>query len=42
MELGHELLGTSKKGMDVSMWLSQAATVSRFRSLVFPFGYVLF
>ena len=34
MELGHNLPSTSKKGANMSMWLSQAATISRFRSLV--------
>ena len=43
MEPGHGLLGTSKRDEYVSMQnLSQVATISRFRSLAFPFGYVLF
>ena len=36
MELGHSFLGASKRGADVSMWLSQAAVVSRFRCLASP------
>ena len=35
MKLGHDLLGTSKKGKDTSTWLSQATAISRFRSLAF-------
>ena len=35
MELGHDLLGASQKGMDASPWSSQAIAVSRFRSLAF-------
>ena len=35
MELGHDLLGASQKGMDASSWSSQAIAVSRFRSLAF-------
>ena len=42
LELGHSLPSTSKRGTDASMWLSQAAVFNRFRSLAFPFGYVLF
>ena len=42
LELRHSLPSTGKKGMDVSMWLSQAAVFNRFRSLALPFGYVLF
>ena len=42
MELGHGLLGASKKGEDASMWLNQAAVFNRFRSLALPFDYVLF
>ena len=37
MELGHDLLGVSKKGKDTSTWSSQAIVVSRFRSLAFSF-----
>ena len=36
------LLGTSKKGTNASMWLSQAVVFNRLRSLAFLFGYVLF
>ena len=39
LELGHNLPGTSKKGTDASMWLSQAAIFNRFRSLAFPFWF---
>ena len=44
LELGYSLPNASKKGTDasMSMWLSQAVVFSRFRSLAFPFGYVLF
>ena len=42
LELGHNLPDASKKGTDTSMWLSIVAMFSRFWSLAFPFGYVLF
>ena len=41
LELGHNLPGVGKKGKDASIWLSHAAVFSRFRSLAFPFSYVL-
>ena len=36
LELAYSLLGACKKGTDASMWLSQAAMFSRFRSLASP------
>ena len=42
MELGHGFPGIGKKGANASMQISQVAVFSRFRSLAFPFGYVLF
>ena len=42
MELGYGLPSACKKGVDTSMQISQAVVFSRFRSLAFPFGYVLF
>ena len=41
-ELGHDLLGASKKGMDSSMRLGRVAAISRFKVQFSPFGYVLF
>ena len=42
MELEDGLLGASKRSTNASMQISQATMFSRFRSLAFPFGYVLF
>ena len=43
LELGHSLLGVSKKGCrHEHVDIRQVALFSRFRSLAFPFGYVLF
>ena len=42
MELGHSLPGASKKGRGCKhVDISQAAAVSKSRSLALPFGYVL-
>ena len=40
MELGHGFPSTSKMDADASMWLSQTAIVSRFRSLASPLWFM--
>ena len=40
MELGYGFPSTSKMDADASMWLSQAAIVSRFRSLASPLWFM--